>query len=158
MKEFSIPNPGQVPAEASDLTKQEIADLTPAKRNIILYEREIEYLKDIVAYLQGIINSLQTENAILLAEERSLLEDKTQLEVVRRSKLEMYFSFAIGTFVMALGGGLLGSFPTTPINTPWQHVVGWACIILGAIFGLFSRTILQLTLHFLPRAADALMR
>jgi hypothetical protein len=158
MTEFKIPNPGPVPTEASELTLQEIADLAPSKRNIVLYEREIEYLKGLISYLQDTVSSLQTENSNLLAAERLSIDDKIKLGVARRSKLEMYVAFAIGTFLMAIGGGLLGSFPVTDSNIPWQHAVGWCCIILGATFGLLSRTIIQFVLHRLPRIAEDWMQ
>jgi hypothetical protein len=158
MSNFNIPSPGQVSTEPSDYAKQEIADLTPSKRNVVLYEREIEFLKGTILYLQGVIADFRAENAELLRAERTSIESKVKLETVRRSKLEMYVAFAIGTFLMAIGGGLLGTFPAGASSVPWQHAVGWSLIITGAIFGLLSRSVIQFVLHRFPGIAEDWMQ
>ena len=163
--DFNIPSPGPVPTEPSEFTTQEITDLTPAKRNVILYERQrgqyerqIEYLKEFVSYLQGLVADVRAENIELVKAESISVSCKVSLETARRSKLEMYVAFAIGTFMMAIGGGLLGTFPVTEANVPWQHAVGWSLIILGATFGLLSRTIIQFVLHRFPKIAEDWMK
>jgi hypothetical protein len=158
MNEFDIPSIPQVPSEASDLTRQELADLTPAKRSVFQYEREIDFLKQHASYLQGLVNAFQIENAKLLAAERDSNDTRVKLEVIRRSKLEMFVAFAIGSCLVAVGGGLLGSFPATSSSVPWQHVAGWACIVLGGSYGLLSRLIIQFVLHRLPKIAEEWMQ
>ena len=158
MSNFNIPSPGQIPTEPSNYAKQEIADLTPSKRNVVLYEREIEFLKGTISYLQEVLADFRAENADLLRAERTSIDSKVKLETVRRSKLEMYVAFAIGTFLMAIGGGLLGTSPAGPSTISWQHAVGWSLIITGAIFGLLSRSIIQFVLHRFPRIAEDWMQ
>lgn len=152
---FNIPSLGSVPTEPSEFTTQEIADLTPAKRNVILYERQIVYLKGEVSYLQNLVADVRADNVELIKAERVSVSCKVSLEAARRSKLEMYVAFAIGTFLMAIGGGLLG---TATLYVPWQHAVGWSLIIVGAAYGLLSRTIIQLVLHRFPGIAEAWMK
>jgi hypothetical protein len=156
-----IPSPGHVPTAPSDITKQElqeIAGLTPSKRNIILYERQIEHLKEVLSHLQALVDNVHAENTKLSQAVLNSNDNRVSLETIRRSKLEMFVAFAIATFLMAVGGGLLGTFPATAESLPWQHAVGWSLIITGAIFGVLSRTIIQFVLHRFPKVAEDWMQ
>jgi hypothetical protein len=155
---FSIPkaNPGSdVPSE---LTAQELADLGPAKRITIVYEKTIAYLKNDNEFLRSTLNDFRAENTKLLLAEKECTDIRVRLGECRRSKLDMFITFAMGSFLVAIGGGLVGAYPASAELTPWQHTAGWFCIILGSLFPFLTRLLIQFVLRHLPEVSEEWMK
>ncbi len=132
MPDFSIPKPEAGVDEPSELTAIELADLSANKRNTYLYEEHKRTLQTIVRELQAQKTELEQKREV----DRTELMNKKATE---RAHCEAIVSFALATIIMTIGGGLISSFPMQKSEVPWQFALGWAFIISGIIFGIFSR-------------------
>ncbi len=130
-----IPKPDAGADKANSLTALEIADLSAPKRNTIIYERNIQDLREQISMLAQINKELATT----LNQKQELLNS---LSLLKRGKVEMYINFIFATTIMAIGGGLISSFPMVNNLIPWQFAIGWSFIFLGVILGVVMRPII----------------
>jgi hypothetical protein len=153
-----IPHPGPIPQEASDLTLQEIADLSPTKRSTVQYERQIREYQSQIDFLRTMTSRLAEENAHLVQAQRASFDCRAQLLAVKRSKLDLYLNFGVGTCLVAIGGGLVGSHPMLFLGIPWLNILGWSFIVAGIITGLVPGLLANLVLVKFPKAANDWMK
>lgn len=151
MADFTIPDPGVVPTEASDLTKAEMADLSAAKRNTVLYERTIEQFQNQIAFLEKLVHSEKSEKQDAFARCASFESEARNAVALRRAKAEMFVAFFLATIAMTIGGALIGSYPIANEHTPWQFYFGWALIIMAIVMGIFSRVVVWLITYKFPQ-------
>jgi hypothetical protein len=151
MVDFNIPNPGVVSGEATDLTKAEMADLSAAKRNTVLYERNIEHLKSQISFLEQLVTKETTEKNAAISRNAALEEEAKCAIALRRAKTEMFVAFFLATVAMTIGGALISSYPITNSIAPWQFYFGWALIIMAIVMGLLSRFLVWLMTYSFPR-------
>lgn len=141
MNALHIPQPKTPSDEPSDFSKMEMADLSATKRNTVLYERNLAVFERHNKFLTGQIEKLQTDIQSLAIRDSSYTEAVSSVAMLERAQIEMAVSFALATVGMAVGGGLISSFPNSPADTPWQFVLGWALMLSGVVFGFTSRVI-----------------
>lgn len=141
MNAIHIPQPETPSDEPTELSKMEMADLGASKRNTVLYERSLAVFERHNKFLTGQIEKLQTEIQALTLKDSSYRQAIADVATLERAQIEMAVSFALATVGMAVGGGLIGSYPISPTTTPWQFVFGWTLIISGVVFGFTSRVI-----------------
>lgn len=151
MADFTIPSPGAVSTEASELTKAEIADLTAAKRNTVLYERTIEHFKSQIGFLEKLVNSEKTEKQEVISRCSSLEQEAKNATSLRRAKMEMFISFLLATIAMTIGGALISSYPINNGVAPWQFYLGWSMIGMAVVMGLFSRVLVWSAIYVFPK-------
>lgn len=104
------------PAERpSELTKSEMADLAPAKRSVMLYER-------LLSKLEADVFLIAEENKLLRSQ---LIETKdaaavqvAQLTSLKDQNVELWVSFISSTCILTLGGAWISSYPMTPTTLP----------------------------------------
>ena len=139
MIEYKIPVPNQPSTEANDLTKLEIADLTPARRNTLLYERSIEQLKKNIDYLQKKLDSSDDERRVAINKLDTYIDRSHQAPLLKRENFEMYVLFALMTVSMTIGSALISSYPKTEAGIPWLFGLGWGLVGTGSVFGIFGK-------------------
>ncbi len=126
--------------EASPLTKSEILDITPSQRNIVLYERINDVLREQVKYL---LEENRNHNRTILENERKL----ASLPQIKRGKTELYINTLFATALMGFGGGLVSSFPKTDQHIPWQFGAGWTMLTIGIILAIATRPLVWLVYY-----------
>lgn len=129
--QINVPKPHVQPSvEPSELALLEFASMSASKRIIINYERRIDELSRYVAELSG-------KNDCLHKELHDAVIQNATIPQLKRGKTELYISSFIATVLMAIGGGLISSFPIIDHKVPYQFVIGWmllaAAIFLGAV-------------------------
>ena len=150
MDKFEIPPQGEVPTEASEFTKQEMANLTPHKRSTILYETLVEDHKNQTAYLRQLIEEEKREKQELSDRCCQLQEKADQNPALRRAKTEMFAAFFLSTAAMTLGSLAIGTHP--PVNgvMQWEATAGWALVLLAIVMGLGNRLLVWFMVYLFP--------
>ena len=131
---IKISSPGTPDNQPNDLTQQEMADLSAAKRNTVLYEKIIKDLKEDMG-------GLKSQNTLLLQKDSDHQRVCETHGMLRRSIIETHVSFALATVAMVVGGALISSYPIQHDDVPWQFAAGWCAIVLGVVFGVMSRVL-----------------
>ncbi len=128
----------KIPAESapdvspSQLTESEMADMKPIKRSVVQYERRIAELVVRAEALEG-------ENRNLREQVTRHPHVEARLASLEDQNVELWVSFVTSTSALALGSGLISSYPIVAGQAPWQFVVGWSLIVLGILFCLGNR-------------------
>lgn len=125
-----IQQPSSVPTVLASL---EMADLSAQKRNTIIYERSISDLSNQA-------KRLSEQNTRLNEKLLCLTEENAKIPQLKRGKTEMYISSAVSTILMAIGGGLISSFPILADGKiPYQFAIGWTLLALAILLGALMR-------------------
>ncbi|MGY2409620.1 hypothetical protein [Pseudomonas pergaminensis] len=148
MAEFNIPQPDSPSSVPSETTKKEIAAMGAAQRSTYLYERSIEELNKHIETLKSSLSDVTKQNTKLSADGVTVDYLRCKISMLKRAKIEMFVAFVIATIFMAVGGGLISSYPSVNGVFPWQFVLGWAFIFLSIIFGVLSRVVVWGVYYF----------
>jgi len=154
MNAIHIPQPETPSDEPSEFSKVEMADLSASKRSTVLYERSLAAFKRHNKFLTVQIEKLQSDIQSLTLRDPCYNQAINNVAALERAQIEMAVSFAFATVFMAIGGGLISSFPYSPNSPPWQFVLGWTLILSGVIFGFTSRVVVWVSVKIKERISN----
>jgi hypothetical protein len=151
LSSIKVPTPTKQPSsQPSQLTQVEIAQMTAAQRNVFIYERQMDELR-------GQVTALTAENSSLSKDLRRYAEECGSIEQLKRGKTELYVSSLISTIFMAVGGGLISSYPITADgNIPWQFATGWTLLGMAILFVALIRPIVWIVYYKFVKKKHAL--
>lgn len=130
MSPLPIPNENAPAKTDTELSKMEVADLTASKRNTILYQTVIEDLRGERLRLQEDNKRLEQTSA---QNREQVAAQAKRLVSVEAQNTEMWVGSGLAACFLAIGGGLISTFPKTEDLVPWQFAVGWCFLGVGIL-------------------------
>lgn len=134
--------------EPSDLTLKELAEYNPARRNVIIYERQISDLTKVRDHLQAkydlLLDRLDTELVYRVSYAR-----------LKRGKTEAIVQLFVSTGFTGIGALGMGIFPRTGVgNEATLFWVSTTVAVIGVFLGLVIRPITLCLYYLWPKLCE----
>lgn len=147
--------PSNVPTEE---TKDELVSYTPTKRLYNVYERIIRDLQSdrdrMVIETANSHEQFHCEISGLKSEVATLSTYKIAHARLHTARAENAVSSLFSILLSSGGAALMGIFPRTDIEVPWQFICGAACVLIAVVLVVCSRICALLIRKFFPSLID----